>query len=155
MEPIEFDLDALRALNPCGVALAWCEKQKDAVAGWKAMQNPQWMFWILKRVAPLAKGQSVRLACRFARQALPQFVACYPDDKRPLQAIEAAETWLQNPSKETAYAARAARAAARAADAADAAYAEVGKLQCDIIREIVPCPFKIKRATEPKKALAA
>ncbi len=70
------------------------------------------------------KEKRVKFAVFSAREVLDIFEQKYPDDKRPRQAIEAAEAWLKNPSDTTAAAAAAAACAAyAAAAAADAAYA--------------------------------
>ena len=52
---------------------------------------------------------SAWIAIKFARSCIHFWDAAYPEDKRPLKAIEAAEAWLENPCEETA---------------ADAAYAD-------------------------------
>ncbi len=80
-----------------------------------------------------AKKESVKLAIFSARLVLSGFEKKYPNDDRPRKAIEAAETWVKNPTaKNRAAAYAAADAAAYAAAyadyaavyaAADAAYA--------------------------------
>lgn len=73
------------------------------------------------------KEHAVRMAIFSARLCLSVFERAYPDDKRPAEAIDAAEAWVNNPcdgTKSAAYAsASAASAAAAAAYAAYAAYA--------------------------------
>lgn len=69
------------------------------------------------------KEDSVKLAIYATRLTIGIWEESYPDDNRPQEAIDAAERWLENPTKKNAYAADAAAYAARdAADAADSAY---------------------------------
>jgi hypothetical protein len=63
------------------------------------------------------KEEAVEYAVNCARSVLHIFEEKYPEDKRPRQAIEAAEAWLRHPSEKNR------RAAAEAAGAAAAAYA--------------------------------
>ena len=68
------------------------------------------------------KRDSVRLAVFAARLVLPIFEKARPNDDKPRKAIEAAEAWIDKPTKKNAYAAAyAARSAANAARAIDAA----------------------------------
>ena len=63
-----------------------------------------------------AKRLCVTFACECAERPLPKFEAKYPENNRPRAAIEAARSWLADPSDENARLARAAYAA-YAADA--------------------------------------
>ena len=73
------------------------------------------------REAKLPKPYWVRWAVECAERVISIWVAEYPNDLRPVQAIEAAKSWISTP---TPAAADAARAAARdARDAADSAHA--------------------------------
>ena len=65
----------------------------------------------------------VRFAVACARRSLHYFEDKHPDDKRPRQAIEAAEEYVKDTTDSAADAARAAMAAEAAADAAWAARA--------------------------------
>ena len=70
------------------------------------------------------KMESIKMAVFAALLVLPIFEKKYPDDDRPRKAIEAAEAWINRPTKKNANAAAyAARAAADAAYAARAAAA--------------------------------
>ena len=55
-----------------------------------------------------AKRLCVTYACDCAERPLPKFEAKYPKDTRPRAAIEAARSWLADPSDENARLARAA-----------------------------------------------
>ncbi len=82
---------------------------------------------LLRALVPIDRCVAVWCAAQCARTAL----RCVPEGElRPLQAIEAAEAWAREPTKERRLAAKAAYAAdaADAADAAvDAAYAAARK----------------------------
>ncbi len=86
---------------------------------WKTCERADWMMWLYRRRKP-DKKKCVQIAVFSARQVLPLFEERHPNDKRPQQAIEAAEAWINNPSKENAYAAAAAYASAAYAYASDA-----------------------------------
>ena len=80
------------------------------------------------REAKLPKPYWVRWAVECAERVISIWVAEYPNDLRPVQAIEAAKSWISTPTPAAAAAAAAARAAraayaARAARAASAANA--------------------------------
>lgn len=103
----------------------------------------RWVNWLIVRV--MNKEQRVRYAIFAAEQVLKFYEKKFPSDTRPRNAIEAAKTWLAQPTEEnraaadtaSTYAASAsayaiyaeddmaaAYAAAAAASAAYAAYAE-------------------------------
>ena len=76
------------------------------------------------------KKDSVTLAIYCDRLCLDNFEQMYPNDKRPREAIEAAEEWLKNPCEETESAAwSAASAAWSAASAAWSAAWSAAKLK--------------------------
>jgi len=110
-----FTISSLRKLGPCQDGLDFAESQPSLAAAWDNCKRPDWMFWILEQVAPLAKEQSVRLAIAFAKQALPQYVACYPDDDCLAKSIAAAEAWISDPTEANRSAAWSAASAARSA----------------------------------------
>ena len=92
-----------------------CDKQDDKQA-WTEMR--------IKKAYKWTKEESVKLAIFSAELVIDLYEKKYPKDSRPREAIEAAKTYLKDPSeKNRAAAYAAARAAARAVDAADAAYA--------------------------------
>ena len=64
------------------------------------------------------KMDSVELAIYAAELVIDIFEKEYPNDKRPRQAIEAAKSYVKNPTKENAYASNAASNAAYASYAA-------------------------------------
>lgn len=73
--------------------------------------------WVVTRL--FTKQQNVKWALLCASKVLSIFEDIYPNDKRPRQALEAVEAWLNNPSEETKIAANAAvNAAAYAAASA-------------------------------------
>ena len=88
------------------------------------------MFWAFRAVQQdeqVAKRIAVELAIAFSESVLSIFEKEYPEDHTPRNAIEAAKTWLIDPTDENSEKARAAAnaayAAAYAARAANAAYA--------------------------------
>jgi hypothetical protein len=82
-----------------------------------------WANWGITRL--LDKTGSVKYAIYTAKQVIKIYEDKYPNDKRPREAIKAAEKYIKNPTKENANAANAAAytayAAANAAHAAHAA----------------------------------
>ena len=66
---------------------------------------------------------AIFLAVKFAERSLSVWEAEYPEDKRPQKAIEAAKSWLKDPSEEKAAAAFAAGCAAADAAAFATSYA--------------------------------
>jgi hypothetical protein len=80
-------------------------------------------IWVWNKFATISEAVLFGLKC--ASSVLDIFEARYPNDKRPRLALEAAYTYLKNPTEENKKACSYAAAAAYAADAAaaDAAYA--------------------------------
>ena len=161
------DIDRILSWSPCREGLVWAEKQSSLKKVWVKCEDVSWLFFICKAEDELnlKKEQSVAIAIAVASRVLDKFEAAYPDDKRPRKAIEAAQAWLDDPTEENAVAARvaashvasaadaaahaayAARAAARAAyavsdAAARTAHDDERKAQADIIKLLVPNPFK-------------
>jgi len=100
------------------------------------LEKYNWFQWLVIRL--MTHEQKVAWAIFCAEQVIEIYEKKYPEDQRPRQAIEAAKTWLKDPSEKNknaayaadaayaayaAYAADVAYAAANAAYAADAAYA--------------------------------
>ena len=139
----------LQNLHPCSDGLAFANSCKfDFTKIWETCPCGDWMIWLLLKMDLLDKPTSVRLAIEFAKHVLAHFERKYPNDKRPIAAIEAARNWLANPTAAAAAAAYADAAYAAAADSADAAAADSAdartserKWQADKIRELIPCPF--------------
>lgn len=174
----KFKHSDLKALNPCPEAWEWAKTQKSAKSAWENCERCDWLLWLLERIQPLTKPQAVAILVEFAKGCLGQFETRYPRNKRPRQAIEAAENWLKEPSETNVsaawsagsaaeraidsasrscawaaadaarYAANAALSAGSDANAADLSAANAAwsspckKRQAEIIRKVVPCPFK-------------
>ena len=79
-----------------------------------------WANWLIVRV--MERKQYLAYAIYSAEQVIDIYEKKYPDDKRPRNAIKAAEKVLKNDTKKNRAAAAAASAAYAAYDAADAAY---------------------------------
>jgi hypothetical protein len=158
----------IQKYSPCNKGAEFAQKFETMAEVWEACKRPVWLFWILEKHAPLKKNQSVNLAIHFAEAAIGNWKD--DADQRPALAIQAAKTWLGNPTEENQAAAKAAawavaeeaawaasrsaawsaawsaeaaaRAAARAANAAEeAAWAA----ECDTIRQFIPNPFEAER----------
>jgi len=102
---------------------------KSAIESLIKIDHFDWANWVVVRM--MDEKQKIAYAIFSARSALHIFEGKYPEDKRPREAIEAAEKYLECPSEKTkyathdaAYASAHASAHADTADAyADAAYA--------------------------------
>ena len=153
----------IQKYNPCNEVAEFARKFETMAKVWRSCNRPDWLFWILEKHAPLEKPQSVRLAIHFAEAAIGNWKD--DADQRPALAIQAARTWLENPTEENQAAAEAAadaawsaRAAARAAwsaalaaaeEAAEEAALAAGRAAeeaawaaaCDTIRQFIPNPF--------------
>jgi hypothetical protein len=118
----------LKAKGACPDALAWCRGYRSARAAWAECQRGDWSLWILGRLSGDPDSDSrkavVLAACACARLALPHWDRRYPEDRRPLAAIETTERWARGEPGVTQDDVRAARNAAWSASAAaSAAYA--------------------------------
>ena len=91
------------------------------------------------------KMESVKMAVYSARLVLPIFEKERPDSKRPRAAIEAAEAWIDNPTKKNAYAAAAYAAYAAAAASAAASRRDALRACADIVRGHYPMPPEAMR----------
>ena len=119
----------LEQVHACSDSIDWFKEQKtnkpiDLLNLLIKKKRYGWCNWGISRL--LNRKNKIRYALYAAKQILPIFENKYPDDKRPRQAIEAAEEYLKNPSEENKEKCNAAADAARAAAAyaaADAAYA--------------------------------
>jgi hypothetical protein len=125
---MKFTKQKLLALKPCADGLAYAESLKfDFVRIYDECERGDWLIWLLRKSRNLDKPKAVELAIVCARHVLEIFEKKYPEDKRPRQALKAAEKWLSNPTEENrksaAYAAAAAYAAYAYASPASAAYA--------------------------------
>jgi len=80
-------------------------------------------LWLIVRC--MTHAQKVRFAVFAAEKVIHIYEEKYPNDKRPMEAIDAAKKWIEKTvSSAYPYAAAAADAAYAAAAAADAAYAD-------------------------------
>jgi hypothetical protein len=110
----------IQKYKPCNEGAEFARQFETMAEVWRSCKRPDWLFWILEKHAPLEKPQSVNLAIHFAEAAIGNWEN--KADQRPALAIQAAKTWLENPTEENQAAARsAAKAAWAAAWAADAA----------------------------------
>jgi hypothetical protein len=91
----------------------------DGVKNLFAKDHFSWAYWLLTK--SFTRIQNVQFAVYTAKQVLSIFEKQYPKDKRPRNAIRAAEKYLKNPN--AANASYAAYAASDATYAASAAYA--------------------------------
>ena len=120
----------IRALNPCGGALAWGQQHYAArsrvavstlVRALLADGQFAWANWLVTQL--MTPEQRVRYALYAAEQVLPIFEQRYPTDQRPRNAIKAAQAYLTEQTPANKALARKAAAAAYAAAYAAAAYA--------------------------------
>ena len=72
-------------------------------------------IWCMTRPDVLTHQEQVQFAIYCARRSLPNFERQHPDDKRPREAVDAAEAWLSDPSEENRKRAESAEYAARSA----------------------------------------
>jgi hypothetical protein len=111
----------IQKYDPCNEGAEFARQFETMAEVWRSCKRPNWLFWILEKHAPLETSQSVRLAIHFAKAAIGNWKD--KADQRPALAIQAAKTWLKNPTEENQVAAEVAAeeavmAAAKAADAA-------------------------------------
>ena len=135
----------IQKYDPCNEGAEFARQFETMAEVWRSCKRPVWLFWILEKHAPLKKNQSVNLAIHFAEAAIGNWKN--ESDQRPALAIQAARTWLSNPTEENQAAARAAWTAAVAACAACAAWAarSADAAACDTIRQFIPNPFETER----------
>ena len=112
--------DQLVTLRACPDAVQWVGK-RTAKQAWAECERANWLIWWLGKIG-LPQTRLVKLACLCARTTL-KYVPKGED--KPRKAIEAAEAWVKNPTKENRKAAGDAWVAAR-----DAAHRKM----CNLIR---------------------
>jgi len=105
----------------CLDSLTFVATQPDLATAWDNCTRPSWLLSFARKAGIINQTQAVRIAIGEAEAVLPIWLACFPKDPRPQQAIDAAKAWLAHPSAD--YAADAAYAAYAAGNAADEAYA--------------------------------
>ena len=123
----------LLALGACLEAVAWARAQPDLPTAWQRCENGAWMLWLAGKSAGEpwsdARRPLVLAVCGCVRLGLPEWRRHFPDDDRPLQLLETAESWARGTGatpehvRAAASAAAASAADAYAADASAAAYA--------------------------------
>jgi hypothetical protein len=116
------NLQWLKEKGACSEGMAWYEKNGDedvfkTLAKLKKVKQYQWANWLLSKT--FTKPQAVEYAIFAAEQVIGIFEKKYPNDKRPRKAIEAAKTWLKEPTEANRQAAANTAAAAYAAAYAD------------------------------------
>ena len=112
----------IQKYNPCNEGAEFARQFETMAKVWRSCNRPDWLFWILEKHAPLKKNQSVRLAIHFAEVSLANWKN--ESDQRPALAIQAAKTWLDDPTEENQAAAKAAAWAVMATEEAAWAVAE-------------------------------
>ncbi len=117
----------IKDLKPCPEGWEWFVKNGKESEDLKTLlmrinnERPDWARWLFTNL--MDKKQCVEISVFAARKVLHINEEKY-NSKAPIEAIEAAEKWIKEPTEENrADAAAAAYAAADADDAADAAYA--------------------------------
>ena len=123
--------------NACLEGIEYCEEKgfiglpaEEFAEKLIDVKKLNWANWLVVRA--LNKIDRVRYAVYAAKLVLPVYEEKYQGDDRPRKAIDAAESYIDNPcaaardavyASHAAYAARDAADAAVAADTADAAFA--------------------------------
>jgi hypothetical protein len=135
----------LQRLGACQEAIQWVGNRTPRQA-WDECERADWLLWIAAKMkGNNTRQQIVLAACDCARLAL-RFVPA--GELRPLQAIEAAERWANDPTEKNREIARAAAAAASAAAAyASDAYAYDAAAKTS--EHLKMCKLVRKRLTVP------
>jgi len=105
--------------KPCIEATEFALQFKTPQEAWEACERGDWLLWAYARLPGMDRTNLVLCACKCARRSLKYITD--KTEKRPLLAIEAAEKWANEPTKENADSVARAARAARAASAAWAA----------------------------------
>ena len=124
-DKMKLTMKKLETWKACTVGKEWFAGQaetdgKKIVETLIIEKHLDWANWLIVRL--LKRADKIRYAIYAAEQVVDIFERKYPEDKRPRQAIDAAKTYLNNPTEANKRAAYAA--AAYAAYAADAAMKE-------------------------------
>ena len=134
----------LLALGACLEAVAWARAQPDLPTAWQRCENGAWMLWLAGKSAGEpwsdARRPLVLAVCGCVRLGLPEWRRHFPDDDRPLQLLETAESWARGTGATPEHvraAASAAAASAAAAYAADA-YAADARVYKAVSKKLQP-----------------
>jgi len=114
----------LKDLGDCTEGITWFENQqktevRDVVIALLADNHEDYAAWLLYKL--MTPQNSVKYAIYCASQVLHICENKFPENKKPREAIEAAQNYLNDPTATNALAAQKAEAAAWAAAAAEAA----------------------------------
>ena len=112
--------DIIKALNPCNDRfnnyLKHYSDFSNTLQDFLSLDNITYSdkVWVITKL--FTKEQNVAWSIKCAESVLSNFESVYPNDKRPRQALKAAQAYLNNPCEETQSAAEsAAESAARSA----------------------------------------
>ena len=112
----------IRGFHPCSAGLGFAAVRKfDLYRVWQECERGDWLIWLLDKTNNIDKAIAVRLAIECARHVLPIYEVKSPGDKRPREAIQAAEKWSNQPTEENKKFASAAYPAAYSAYSAASA----------------------------------
>lgn len=119
----ESTIDAISYVKPYVIALVEVRGESD-----KQGDKQAWSEMRIEKAWNWTKRDSVLLAIFAAESVIALYGAKFPNDNRPIKAIESAREWLnaQDAGRAAHYAAYCASCAAHAADAAHADAARVG-----------------------------
>jgi len=109
----------LERKNACNEGLNWFTDNYKSIDGIELVNilkkiDLDWTSWLIVRI--MNRKQCIQYSVYAAKQVLKNFEKKHPDDKRPREAIDAAQKCIENDTKKN-------RAAAYAAYASSAAYA--------------------------------
>ena len=113
----------LRSLEACDEAVSWLKSTDHATLqeAWDGCERADWMLWLLDKLGA-EQGLMVSLACDMADSVQHLWLARFPDDDRPANAIRTARAWCEGQATRE----DCARASWDAGDAARAAWAAAG-----------------------------
>jgi len=108
---LKITTEYLQSLTACQDGIDWVAKygDKEPVAVIRQLvadDKLDWANWLIVRIMDYRKYTSY--AVFTALQVIDNFEKLYPDDKRPRQAIEAAQKCIDDPTEENKSAARSA-----------------------------------------------
>lgn len=127
---MKINTEIIKALNPCDSSfnnyLSHYSDFDGTLEDFILLDNISYSdkVWVFTRLA--TKKQNIRWALLCASKVLNVFESTHPNDDRPRKALEAVETYLNNPCEETRSAAKAAARSAWSA-AWSAAWSEAAR----------------------------